>query len=207
MTGLYLLLSAPCSWSSLRVLGCPHWMLSASAHTEYRPQLLLGKPLPDAFPVGLSLRLLPLLPSVVGAENSQLQPVNSSLGCTGQGPGRAGPGRVLAVRGSLPLRGSCHFAPAGASTCTDRATLPRGPALPSGGPLIGARPCQSPGRRAGPSAAARLSQPGRGGGCRCGQAGTPSAGQLLLGPERSGEGKHGAPGLAGVAPDVSLPEV
>lgn len=78
----------------------------------------------------------------------------------------------------------------------------RGPALPSGGPLIGADNCQSLGRRAGPSTTARLSQPGRGGSCRCGQPGTPSLGQLLIDSERSGEGKHGVPGLVGVAADV-----
>lgn len=73
-------------------------MLSASAHPDRCPQLRpLGRPPPAEFLVGLSLWLPLLLPSVAGAENSQLQPLNSSLGCTGQGPGRdlAGPGRFL----------------------------------------------------------------------------------------------------------------
>lgn len=51
------------------------------------------------------------------------QAVQAHLGRTGRRPGRAGPDRVLALRRSRPLRGSCHFAPPGASTCTDRATL------------------------------------------------------------------------------------
>lgn len=80
----------------------------------------------------------------------------------------------------------------------------RGPALPSGGPVIGADNCQSLGRRAGPGTVAGLSQPGRGGGCRCGQAGTPSLEQLLIDPEQSGEGKQGVPGLAGMVADVML---
>lgn len=78
----------------------------------------------------------------------------------------------------------------------------RGPALPSGGPLIGADNCQSLGRPAGPSKTARLSQPGRGGGCRCGQIGTPSLEQLLIDPERLGEGKHGVSGLAAEVLDI-----
>lgn len=75
----------------------------------------------DAPALGECVRLS-LTPSLPGP-GLVPQEVQAHLGWTGRGPGRAGPGRVLALRRSRPLRGSCHFAPSGASTCTDRATL------------------------------------------------------------------------------------
>ena len=69
-----------------------------------------------------------LLPSLPGTrESSAGGPGSPVPDGAGNWPGQAEPGRVLAVRRSLPLRGSCHFARLGASTCTDRATLAEAP--------------------------------------------------------------------------------
>lgn len=93
--------------------------------TSIAPPILRTRPLPA--PRGTPRALgecvrLSLTPSLPGPGLVR-QEVQAHLGWTGRGPGRAGPGRVLALRRSRPLRGSCHFAPSGASTCTDRATL------------------------------------------------------------------------------------